>query len=585
MKKYLHILFLFTIIFGVSLVLASLSIQGSSKKFAHTKNNIIPIETPSPVPLSLSGGIVPHHIVAEKIIDDFFLEIGKAGPKRIILLSPDHWSRGKYYLNTADTLEKSKIPIDLEFIQNIQKLLPEDSFGLDASLIAREHGITALLPYIHTYAPNASLVPVAIHQLANKKILGEFISAVSQVASGDTLVVSSVDFSHYLSTTGAQFHDARSKSVIEQFDFDSVPTLELDSWQSIYGALLFAKNSQAEKIKKIGSADSAQMQNSGAYADEVTSYYSVIFEKGERMKAINQTTLLAFGDVMLGRNVENTIKKHGDDHTFKNIRQLLRGNDLVLANLEGPFQKNHIQTPSGSTRFSFNPSYAKILFKNNFSALSLANNHTLDYGEKAYFETRDILGKLHIETFGNPGNLPERYVLEKTIRGKKFIFIGLNSVLAPIDEKTALELIQKKSDKNSITIVSIHWGDEYVPQSNSWQKKFAKKMIDAGAGLVLGHHPHVVQEIEKYKNRLIFYSLGNFIFDQYFSKETQEGLGVGIIFSEKENLYSLFPFTIAFSQPELMKSEERKKFLSGLAEKSPDELQNEIKSGTIKLNQ
>ena len=100
---------------------------------------------------------------------------------------------------------------------------------------------------------------------------------------------------------------------------------------------------------------------------------------------------------------------------------------------------------------------------------------------------------------------------------------------------------------------------------------------------MIGHHPHVVQNIEKYKEKIIFYSLGNFIFDQYFSKETQQGLAIGLEIYPGELVFNLFPLQIDRSQPALMAHDSSNEFLMQLAKRSDKQLVEEIERGIIKI--
>ncbi len=120
-------------------------------------------------------------------------------------------------------------------------------------------------------------------------------------------------------------------------------------------------------------------------------------------------------------------------------------------------------------------------------------------------------------------------------------------------------------------------------KNSSGQKSLAHKIIEAGADLIIGHHPHVVQNIEIYKGKMIFYSLGNFIFDQYFSKETQESLAVGVEVYPDQLIYRLFPIQSKLSQPSLAGYKESGEFLEELAERSSSELVEKIKRGIIEL--
>jgi poly-gamma-glutamate synthesis protein (capsule biosynthesis protein) len=113
-----------------------------------------------------------------------------------------------------------------------------------------------------------------------------------------------------------------------------------------------------------------------------------------------------------------------------------------------------------------------------------------------------------------------------------------------------------------------HWGAEYGLKSNKRQQDFAHALIDSGADLIVGSHPHVVQEIEPYNGKYIFYSLGNFIFDQYFSKNTQQGLALLLELSEASSTIALLPIDLQFSQPKMMETTSSVKFLESLSERS-----------------
>jgi len=141
----------------------------------------------------------------------------------------------------------------------------------------------------------------------------------------------------------------------------------------------------------------------------------------------------------------------------------------------------------------------------------------------------------------------------------------------------------KSSKPDNFLIVSLHWGEEYKLINSLAQQKLAHQIIEAGADLIIGHHPHVVQNIEKYQGKLIFYSLGNFIFDQYFSPDTQQGLAVGLEIYPDRLFFRLFPLQINLSQPVLMKKNKASEFLIQLAKRSDDKLVDEIKDGIIKI--
>ncbi len=288
------------------------------------------------------------------------------------------------------------------------------------------------------------------------------------------------------------------------------------------------------------------------------------------------------GDIMLGRFVEVLMEGNGEKYPFQKITEFLHSVPVVVGNLEGPIVENHVQTPSLTFAFSFASSTAQILKENNISVVSLANNHTLDQEDKGYADTKRYLKDAGVQYFGHPITVGDLSVLRKKIKDQNVVFVGFNATW-PFEEKQYEDLIKKEALGDEFVVVVIHWGDEYKLVSNETQKNLARMFIDSGADLVVGHHPHVVQEIEVYKNKAIFYSLGNFIFDQYFSKNVKEGLLVKIVLTDQKVTYELFPIISPRSQPSLMEGEAQQDLLSSLAKRSSLEIQDKVKKGVIEL--
>jgi len=231
----------------------------------------------------------------------------------------------------------------------------------------------------------------------------------------------------------------------------------------------------------------------------------------------------AVGDIMLGRLVGKKILLTNPDFPFCLISNELTEADITIGNLETPVCDNSYK--SYKKEFSFKASTNVIhgLKNAGFNILNLANNHIMDYGEKALAETITNLNDKEILTVGAGENLVE---------ATKALIININDVCigflsftyawpakknkpgcAPIDKKLISKLVHSVSDKTDVVIVSIHTGLEYVNIPSRENIALFRSIVDMGADLVLGHHPHTIQGIEKYKNGLIAYSLGNFIFD------------------------------------------------------------------------
>lgn len=250
-------------------------------------------------------------------------------------------------------------------------------------------------------------------------------------------------------------------------------------------------------------------------------------------------TMLFLGDIMLGRYVRTLMEKSGDlNYPFLKAKtttgpgaNFLNGYfDRVIANLEGPIVPvpNRAQT---GTNFGFAPDTGKILKQNGIDLVSLGNNHTLDQGQKGYDSTKKYLNEAQLPFFGHPILPTEADTHIETIKGKTFAFVGFHDATRRLDDNGARALLQKIDPQVDYMIVFIHWGPEYQKNPSARQVQLAHLFIDHGADLVIGHHPHIPQTREQYKGVEIVYSLGNFIFDQYWSDMTQHGLTIEAIFS------------------------------------------------------
>ena len=254
--------------------------------------------------------------------------------------------------------------------------------------------------------------------------------------------------------------------------------------------------------------------------------------------------IFAVGDIMLGRGVSLMVKRYGDGNfkfPFLRIADFLKEADILFANLEGPIS-NKGRRVGSIYSFRFSPESVEGLKYAGFDIVNLANNHMFDYTVTALRDTLFYLRKAGIEYIGAGANKKEAFsakIIEK--KGIKIGFLGFVSLgpkswlagdnkpgLAWMDKNgnwrlIVSSLIKRLKEKADIVIVSLHGGVEYAYQPSSFKIKFAEECINDGADMVLMHHPHVVQKLVKYKNGWVAYSLGNFIFDQGFSKRTMEG--------------------------------------------------------------
>jgi formylglycine-generating enzyme len=237
--------------------------------------------------------------------------------------------------------------------------------------------------------------------------------------------------------------------------------------------------------------------------------------------------LLFVGDIMLDGGPGHAIASGIDP--FAHCTQLLLDNDVTIGNLECVLGRGGQQI---NKDYAFRAAEdSAIYLKKYFQALSVANNHTLDWGQEGFLECLNVLKKSDIGYFGGGQDInAARAGLMLDVRGKRIVLLGYNDInkksnkatdsragTAPLEMKSVIEDIEyaKKTLNADVVIPYIHWGTELVPMPGERERRQAKRMVDAGATAVIGSHPHVVQTVDSYRGRPIVYSLGNFAFDYF----------------------------------------------------------------------
>lgn len=246
--------------------------------------------------------------------------------------------------------------------------------------------------------------------------------------------------------------------------------------------------------------------------------------------------ILVVGDVMLDRNVRNIINKNGFDNFFNGVRPLIQDSDISIANLEGaftPYQSITANLTNKDLQFTFDPALAPALSDLGFDVLGLANNHSFNFGQEGLSMTRRYIGQSGMTYYGDPFNKNEISTI-LTKNKVKIGIIGFHEFYYVNFDKIFNEIASLKSQVDFL-IVTPHWGVEYDKSPTDKMRKWAHQFIDSGADVVIGAHPHIIGNIEEYKGKKIYYSLGNFVFDQYFSQDTMKGLAVLMDVNKNEN--------------------------------------------------
>lgn len=228
-----------------------------------------------------------------------------------------------------------------------------------------------------------------------------------------------------------------------------------------------------------------------------------------------KVVISAVGDCTLGTDVSFGIggsfdaefdANEGDYSYFlSKVKSIFEKDDITIINMEGPISDRGVKADKKYT-FRGLPEYANILSISSVEAASLSNNHSMDYGKEAYEDTAKHLSDSGISAFG----AESVSVIE--VKGIRVGLIGVNALESIQRANFAKNMEKLKAMNPDIIVASFHWGEEKAIKANADQVSLAHNAVDMGADLVLGHHPHVLQGIEKYKGKYIAYSLGNFCF-------------------------------------------------------------------------
>lgn len=291
-------------------------------------------------------------------------------------------------------------------------------------------------------------------------------------------------------------------------------------------------------------------------------------------------TIFAVGDIMLGEQplcenfgVKTVVQTKGTEYLFREVSSLLKTGDIVFGNLECSLALHDMDLKKGS----FFCSYGHVvhgLKGAGFTALLVANNHIMENGKRRFSETVHALQDEGITPVGVLGEIP---VIE--IMGYRVAFLGYSFIDDGIpdvcytrvtSEEPIIDDIRAVRSDADIVIIALHWGYEYVPFPSPDQVRIGRALVDAGADIILGGHPHVTQGYEIYRNRPILYSLGNFVFDQTFIPSTLDSFITKISVSDHPFLIDVEIFPVRIDDrayfPKPLSSPESEKMLMTVAE-------------------
>ncbi|MDQ0285701.1 hypothetical protein J2Z49_000805 [Desulfofundulus luciae] len=285
-----------------------------------------------------------------------------------------------------------------------------------------------------------------------------------------------------------------------------------------------------------------------------------------------EITLNFAGDTTLAWFFEEFVKDNFDYPfaLFPSFKQA----DITMLNLENPVTTRGKKVPK-QFNFRMNPKYIQVLLKGGVDIVNLANNHVGDYGPQGILDTLNFLDAAGIKHVGAGENLKAaRNPVIFSLKQKKIGFLGYfggkdyaattsKPGTSPCYEQYIIEDIKKLKQKADVVVVNFHWGVERAHYPEPYQIRLAHQAIDAGADLIIGHHPHVLQGIERYKNGVIVYSLGNFIFGGN-SRREHDTFVFQLIIKGEQKQYALIPVRVKNWQPYWLDSEEGEGVISSI---------------------
>ncbi len=224
------------------------------------------------------------------------------------------------------------------------------------------------------------------------------------------------------------------------------------------------------------------------------------------------------GDVMLGRTVGYLARQRSDyAYPFRDIATVFVQSDANSVNLESPLFEGCAVSSGTSMRFCAQPQFAQVLADTGIKTVSFANNHAMDSGVQGVKDTNGLLGKSGVTVVNDASSSVA------IVAGKRVGFISFNITWGGVPDARIAKMIADTKAKTDFVVANFHWGQEYRATPDADQTRIGHLAIDAGADVVIGTHPHVLEPVEQYRGKYIFYSLGNLVFDQFWSEPTRLG--------------------------------------------------------------
>ncbi|MFA9446595.1 CapA family protein [Egicoccus sp. AB-alg6-2] len=274
------------------------------------------------------------------------------------------------------------------------------------------------------------------------------------------------------------------------------------------------------------------------------------------------------GDVMFGRHVERAAERHGHDWLLQEMRPVFAGADYVTGNLEQVITPDPDALPDADKliHLASDERAAQALADAGFTTMALANNHLMDHGIPGLRDTIAALDEVGLSHVGAGASLQDAIEIDYQEHGELtvatlafsdayvvgFVALAFQGGVLSAEQDRASRLIREASANADLVITHFHWGTEYGFAANRDQRELAEMAAASGADIVIGHHPHVLQRVERIGDTLVFYSLGNFVFDQGWSRTRESAVARYQLRSDGRARVELLPIEIREGAPRLL---------------------------------
>ncbi|HLQ96323.1 MAG TPA: CapA family protein [Pseudogracilibacillus sp.] len=285
-----------------------------------------------------------------------------------------------------------------------------------------------------------------------------------------------------------------------------------------------------------------------------------------KTEADSELTTAFVGDLMFGRHVQDVAHEKGYDHLFKQVSPIFEQADYVSGNFENPVvagDEDDYEKLDKQIHLYSEPEAVQALKENHFTMLNLANNHLMDYGVDGLNDTVNTLNEAEMPHVGAGENVNDAIEIDyQEINGVTIATLGYTDALvegfsalgyrpgvARAIPQNIFPKIEEADENADLVFVNVHWGAEYDSDPHPDQRELGRAMVDVGADAIIGHHSHVLSEIEQYKDGVIFYGLGNFIFDQGWSKTKDSAIVQYDLKEDGTGQFEVYPVRIRGAQP------------------------------------